>query len=52
MTKKTSEPDELRMPAEKFDEMMRKALGAKPPDNAPKKPKTKSDRRGAKAKTS
>ena len=41
MNKKPVEPDELRMPAEKFDEMMRKALGAAPPTDAQNKPKPK-----------
>lgn len=40
MNKKQAWPDELRMPAEKFDEMMRRALGA-PPPTAAKKPAAK-----------
>ena len=35
MSKKPAEPDEMRMPAEKFDEVMRRALSA-PPPQAPK----------------
>jgi hypothetical protein len=36
MTKKPAEPDEMRMPADKFDEMMRRALDAPPPKAKPK----------------
>ena len=45
MMSKTTEPDEMRMPADKFDEMMRHALGVPSPSEQPKaeptpKPKT------------
>lgn len=36
-SKTPAEPDEMRMPADKFDEMMRRALGAPPPPCEPKK---------------
>lgn len=39
MTSKAAEPDEMRMPADKFEEMMRSALNAPAP---PEKPKVKS----------
>jgi hypothetical protein len=44
MTKKPAEPDELHMPADKFDEMMRRALGTPSPAQSKqkKKPKPKS----------
>ena len=45
MTKKPAEPDEMRMHADQFDEMMRHALGVPSPSEQPKaepmpKPKT------------
>lgn len=33
---KPAEPDEMRMPAAEFDEIMRRALGVPPPSEAPK----------------
>lgn len=39
MTKKPAEPDEMRMPADKFDDMMRRALGTPPPAPSKRKPK-------------
>ncbi len=36
MNKKPTEPDEMRMPADKFNEMMRHALDAPPPSEPPK----------------
>ena len=43
MTKRSAEPDEMRMPADQFDEMMRHALGAPQPSERPKvKPKPRS----------
>jgi hypothetical protein len=42
MMKKPLDPAEMRMPANKFDEMMRHALGASPSTELPKaKPKPK-----------
>jgi hypothetical protein len=38
MNKKPTEPDEMKMPATEFDEMMRRALGAPPPPDAKKEP--------------
>ncbi len=35
MNKKPVEPDEMRIPADKFDELMRHALGAPPPSEQP-----------------
>jgi hypothetical protein len=45
MNKKPAKPDDLRMPADQFDEMMRHALGVPSPSEQPKaeaapKPKT------------
>jgi hypothetical protein len=37
MNKKPPEPDEMRMPAAEFDEMMRGALGAPIPDRGNRK---------------
>jgi hypothetical protein len=34
MTKKAAEPDEMRMPAGKFEDLMRRALDAPPPPQA------------------
>lgn len=39
MNKKDVEPDEMRMPADQFDEIMRRALGAANPPAQPKPPK-------------
>lgn len=36
MNKKLVEPDEMRMPADTFDEIMRHALEAPPPSEEPK----------------
>lgn len=36
MTGKEAEPDEMRMPADKFEEIMRQALGAPLPSAPPK----------------
>ena len=47
MNKKQIEPDDMRMPADKFDEMMRHALGAPPPSE---QPKTKPGSKAAKPK--
>lgn len=42
MKNKPTEPDEMRMPADRFDELMRHALGAPSPSEQPKvKPKPK-----------
>ncbi len=42
MNKKPVEPDEMRMPADEFDGIMRHALDAPPPSEEPKaKPKPK-----------
>ena len=35
MTKKDAEPDEMRMPAGKFEDLMRRALDAPPPPQIP-----------------
>ena len=47
MNKTQIEPDDMRMPADKFDEMMRHALGAPPPSE---QPKTKPGSKAAKPK--
>ncbi len=49
MTKKTVEPDEMRMPADEFDTMMRRALGAPPPPGDAKKPAKPKEAKGGKA---
>jgi hypothetical protein len=42
MNKKPVEPDEMRMPADKFDEIMRRALDAPlPSEDSKAKPKPK-----------
>ncbi|WP_298214364.1 hypothetical protein [Acidocella sp.] len=38
MTKKAIEPDEMKIPAEKFDTIMRRALGTPPPNEDSKPP--------------
>ncbi len=46
MNKKPAKPDEMRMPADEFDEMMRRALDAPPPSDPPRaKPKPKATKR-------
>ncbi len=37
MNKKPVEPDEMRMPADQFDEIMGRALGVPPPTAQPKR---------------
>ena len=37
MNKEPAEPEEMRMPADQFDKMMRRALGVAPPPAEPKK---------------
>lgn len=51
MSGKPTEPDELRMPADKFDEMMRHALSApRPVDTPPDTQPTRTNpRKAAKA---
>ena len=39
--KKKSNEDDLRMPADDFDRIMRQALEVKPPEDPPAKPKQK-----------
>lgn len=41
MKTKTPQPDKLRMSADEFDNMMRRALQAPPPPKKPTKPTTK-----------
>ena len=48
MKSKTAEPDEMRMPADKFDDMMRRALSVPNPQPSPKK-KPKNKAKSAKA---
>ena len=45
MNKKPKEPDEMRMPADEFDKVMRQALGAAAPPLASKKPSKKAANR-------
>jgi hypothetical protein len=46
MNKKPAEPDEMRMPADKFNELMRHALGVPSPSEQPKvKPKPEEEKR-------